>query len=82
MDYFFDDDIFPNELIGKEYLGRTAGIRRALRALARTRKANVNRIALGKKPKVGGKKVSLKTFNKKTGAHITKAKAKAIKKNR
>jgi len=70
------------DLIGKEFFPRTPGIRKALKAMARTRKANVNRIAAGKKPVVGGKKVSLKTFNKKTGAKMTKKKAKKIKAER
>lgn len=61
---------------------RTPGIRKALKALARARKANVNRIAAGKKPKIGGKIVSLSKFNKATGAKMTKKKAQRIKKGR
>lgn len=54
----------------------TPGRRRALRALAARKRANVRRVAQGKKPIVEGKQVTLSTFNKKTGAHLTKSKAK------
>ncbi len=40
----------------------TPGRRRALKALAAKKKANVNRVARGKKPIVGGKKVSAKSI--------------------
>ncbi len=58
----------------------TKGRRKALKALASTRRANVTRLASGKKPKMGGKSVSPSTFAKKTG--MTKTKAKAIKADR
>jgi hypothetical protein len=48
----------------------TPGIRRALKALARRKRANVNRVARGKKPIVGGKKVSASSIG------LTKSKAK------
>jgi hypothetical protein len=48
----------------------TPGIRRALKALARRKRANVNRVARGEKPIVAGKKVSAKSIG------LTKAKAK------
>jgi len=57
----------------------TPGRRRALRAISGRKRANRNRIAAGKSPIIEGKKVSLKTFNRKTGAHMTKAKAKRLK---
>jgi hypothetical protein len=57
----------------------TPGRRRALKALGSRRRANRNRIAAGKKPIIGGKQVTLGTFNKKTGAGMTKNKAKELK---
>lgn len=48
----------------------TPGRRRALKALARRKRANVRRVAEGKKPIVGGKKVSAKSIG------LTKKKAK------
>ena len=56
----------------------TPGRRRALRALAKRRGNNTRRIARGQKPIMGGKQVSLSTFNKKTGAKMSKKKAKEI----
>jgi hypothetical protein len=53
----------------------TPGRRKALKALARRKRSNKKRIAAGKKPILGGKQVSLRTFNKKTGANMTKKKA-------
>lgn len=53
----------------------TPGRRRALRALARRRRANRNRIAQGKKPILEGKQVSASTFRKKTGASTSKSDA-------
>jgi hypothetical protein len=47
---------------------RTPGIRRALKALAGRRRSNKRRIRAGKKPIIGGKKVSMSTFRRKTGA--------------
>lgn len=47
---------------------RTAGRRRALKALARRKRINKDRIAQGKKPIIGGKKVAMSTFRRKTGA--------------
>jgi hypothetical protein len=57
----------------------TPGRRRALKALSGRRRANRNRIAGGQKPIIKGKQVSLSTFNKKTGAHMTKKKAQELK---
>jgi hypothetical protein len=48
---------------------RTPGRRRALRALARRKRANVRRVAAGKRPIVGGKQVSAKSIG------LTRAKA-------
>lgn len=48
---------------------RTAAIRRALKALARRKKANLRRVARGQKPIVGGKKVSARSIG------LTKKKA-------
>jgi hypothetical protein len=48
----------------------TPGRRKALRALARRKRANVRRVAEGKKPIVKGKKVSPRKIG------LTKAKAK------
>jgi hypothetical protein len=63
----------------------TPGRRRALRALGKARARNRNRVASGKKPvlTVNGKKkaVSLSTFNKRTGAGLTKRKAQARRRN-
>lgn len=56
------------------------GRRKALKALGATKTRNRNRIAVGKKPVIAGKAVSLKTFNKKTGAKMSKGKAQRIKK--
>lgn len=64
------------------YQARTKGIAKALRALGATKSANRKRIAAGKKPRVAGKSVSLKTFNKQTGANLSKTKAKAIQSKR
>lgn len=44
----------------------TPGRRKALKALAARRRANKARIKAGKKPIIGGKKVSLSTFRRKT----------------
>ena len=44
----------------------TPGRRKALKALASRKRANKARIKAGKKPILGGKKVSLSTFRKKT----------------
>ena len=54
----------------------TPGRRRALKALARRKRINVNRVAAGKKPIVDGKKVSAKSIG------LSKKKAKEIKKKR
>jgi hypothetical protein len=54
----------------------TPGRRKALKALAARKKANVDRVAEGKKPIVGGKKVSPKTIG------LSKEKAQSIRKNR
>jgi hypothetical protein len=54
----------------------TPGIRKALKALGSRRRANVNRVAAGKKPILAGKQVTLGTFNKKTGAGLNKTVAK------
>ena len=51
----------------------TPGRRKALRALARRKRINVNRVAAGKKPIVNGKKVSAKSIG------LTKKKAKERK---
>jgi hypothetical protein len=59
----------------------TPGRRKALKALSGRKRANRNRVAQGKKPIIGGKQVSLKTFNRKTGAGLTKTKAKQLRKN-
>lgn len=48
----------------------TPGRRKALKALARRKRINVQRVAQGKKPIVGGKKVSAKSIG------LTKKKAK------
>lgn len=53
----------------------TPGRRRALRALASAKRANVNRVARGQKPRLAGKAVSLRTFNRKTGAGLNKSSA-------
>lgn len=58
----------------------TPGRRKALRALGARRRSNRNRIASGQSPIMGGKKVSLKTFNQRTGANMTKSKAKELRK--
>lgn len=58
----------------------TPGKAKALRSLAKAKKKNVDRLAAGKKPVIGGKTVHPETFRKKTG--MTPAKAKAIKKAR
>ncbi len=50
--------------------GRTPGIRRALKALAKRRTQNLRRVARGEKPIVAGKKVSAKSIG------LTKTKAK------
>ncbi len=50
------------------------------KGLGKAKVANRNRIAAGKKPKLAGKAVSLSTFNRKTGAKLSKARAKRIKK--
>ena len=50
----------------------TPGRRRALRALGRRKRANVSRVARGLKPILGGKKVTLATFNRKTGAGLSR----------
>jgi hypothetical protein len=57
----------------------TPGRRRALRALAARKRANRNRIAKGQKPIVGGKAVTLSTFNRKTGARMSKKKAQRLR---
>ena len=54
----------------------TPGRRKSLRALGGRRRANARRVAAGQKPILKGKAVSLATFNKKTGAGLTKTKAK------
>jgi hypothetical protein len=54
----------------------TPGRRKALKALARRKRANVNRVAAGKKPIVGGKKVSAKSIG------LTKTKAKRLQSDR
>jgi len=54
----------------------TPGRRKALRALAKRRRQNVDRVAAGKKPIVDGKKVSASSIG------LTKKKAQRIKKNR
>jgi hypothetical protein len=54
----------------------TPGRRRALRALAARKRANVSRVAQGKPPIVEGKQVPPKRIN------LTKAKAKRILKAR
>jgi len=58
----------------------TPGIRRALRALAAAKRANVNRVARGDKPQLGGKPVSLAHFNRVTGAHLSARTARARQK--
>jgi hypothetical protein len=59
----------------------TPGRRKALKALAKRKRANARRIVEGKKPILGGKKVAISTFTKKTG--MTKKKAKeAVKRQR
>lgn len=60
----------------------TPGRRKALKALARRKRANTNRLAAGKKPILGGKQVSKGTFRSKTGASASQAKAKARQRNR
>lgn len=65
------------ELADDELFERTPGIRRALHALASTRKANVARIASGEKPQLGGEPVSLKTFAKKLGTTPGELKSRA-----
>lgn len=60
----------------------TPGRRRALKALGARKRANVNRVASGKKPIIDGKQVTLATFNKKTHAHLNKTTAKARKRAR
>lgn len=45
----------------------TPARRRALKALAKRKRANKQRIKQGKKPIIGGKKVSMSTFRRKTG---------------
>lgn len=42
----------------------TPGRRRALKALARRKRANKRRVAQGKKPIIGGKKVSKSTYQR------------------
>ncbi len=42
----------------------TPGRRRALKALGRRKRLNKARVKAGKKPIIGGKKVSLSTYNK------------------
>jgi len=54
----------------------TPGRRRALRALARRKKLNVDRVAMGEPPLVAGKPVAGSKL------HLTKAKAKRIMKAR
>jgi len=54
--------------------GRTPGIRRALKALAGTRRANKERIAKGKLPVLEGETVSPKTFAAKTNTTIARVK--------
>jgi uncharacterized caspase-like protein len=54
---------------------RTPGIRRALKALARAKRRNVDRVAKGQKPIVKGKQVS-------RIKGLTKTKAKASQKRR
>jgi hypothetical protein len=58
----------------------TPGRRKALRRLGGRRRANRNRIAAGKKPILGGKQVTLKTFNRRTGAGMSKRKAQRLRK--
>jgi hypothetical protein len=54
----------------------TPGRRRALKALAARKRANVSRVAAGKKPIVAGKKVSAKSIG------LTKKKAQERLRNR
>jgi hypothetical protein len=54
----------------------TPGRAYALRRLGATKKANTRALAAGKKPTLGGKKVSAATYTKRTG--MTKARAKKI----
>jgi hypothetical protein len=52
----------------------TPGRRKALKALARAKKRNKRRLKQGKKPIIEGKKVSLSTYYRKTGAKRPKKK--------
>jgi len=60
----------------------TPGRRRVLRALAARKRANAARVARGQKPILQGKQVALSTFNWKTGAGLTKKKARQRVKKR
>jgi len=61
--------------------GRTPGIRRALKALAKKKRANKKRIAKGQKPIIAGKKVTAKQFAAKTSTTVAAVK-KTIKRQR
>lgn len=54
----------------------TPGRRRALKALAARKRTNVDRVADGKKPIVGGKQVSAKKIG------LSKSKAQSIRRDR
>jgi len=54
----------------------TPGRRKALKALSKRKRLNVDRVARGEKPIVGGKKVSASSIG------LSKSKAKKIKKGR
>lgn len=62
-----DENVGLHSYIPIVLLDSTPGIRRSLRALARTRRMNRERIQRGDKPVVGGKEVSDTTFKKLTG---------------
>jgi hypothetical protein len=64
------------EMLSDIVAKRTPGIRRALRALAETKRQNVARVARGEAPIVEGEKVSLETFSRRTGAPGSKKEAK------
>ena len=68
METFADHSLFE----------RPAGIRRSLKALARAKKKNIERVKKGQKPVVGGKAVTLRTFADKLGVKPKTVKRRAM----
>lgn len=58
-----------------ELLEHTPGIRRALRALARARRLNKQRVMRGVKPVIGGKKIAISTYIRRYGDPRKRAEA-------